>query len=650
MSEFMDNVLSSVRSDEHPYYHFEPWDIEERPDWVKEQARKDGIDLYTDEMMKHAGNDPRDFQSGYFHSKAFIRIIMAGSQVGKSMCPKYEIPMMLTGVYPIAFRHAKGEDTGVARFKSVENIIRFGRRNPDGEILDHDPERVDDTSHEWDCGNIVGAGVYDPTKMAPEGSTIWVGTFQKALDQYWWPSFEDGARQIIPPELIDRKRGNKGFAKSDGKMKVFLIRGGEICFITYESGYERFEALNLWHIVLDEEPKDPRIFAACQERCKFLSMIETPYQGITWTRKLAYPKEISPDKRLFHATQYDSPYQNKEMIDVRRKNNPPWEVGARVWGIPTEVQGLPYFDRLKISTWYNKYDMPFEWKAFVATSEFFDMEQQSHSSLPGMMDVEVKPHVRAEDNRMTTWRVYEDVKPGVAYLMPADPAEGSENPDEAQDVCAALIVRPPSEELNDNGTRKETHPVIVASLRSTLQTTPFALCCAQAAKYYNNALMCAESRRAGCNVMFHSELKNYPYWYQFTSVNEKSQKQQTKDGFDMNAKTREVVFHYVEKWIGEFQDEQYPGIPDRPLLKELAAAVVGKNGRPDHTKKGTLDTAVCFGIILYILDVSLDQVRYNGPAIKKTVRARNRFDMARALLSSQPSTVMGLDNMGYRRS
>jgi hypothetical protein len=639
----MASVMSVVRNEDHPYYHLEPWDVGERPDWVLDQARKDGIDLFSERITKHTGPVPRDFQTGYFHSDAFIRIIMAGSQTGKSHNAKYEIPMMLTGVYPICFRHPRGEDTGVKRMKTEENIRRFGRFTLDGDLIDHDDTKVDDIRRDWNCGNIIGAGLYPQIKKAPAGSTIWVGTFQKAMDQYWWPSYYDGPKQIIPAELIDRNRGHNGFAQSEGKKKVFLIGGGEICFITYESGFERFEALNLHAIVLDEEPKDPRIFSACQERCKFLSIIETPYQGITYTEKLAFPDDISPDLRLFHATQYDSPYQTKKMIDIRRKNNPPWEVGARVWGIPTDTQGEPYYDRMKITNWYSKFNMPFEWKKFEANREFHSMTQQSYSNLPGLEDVGITCVDADDDNRTTTWRVYEDVKPMAAYVIAVDPAEGSDNPDEAADTCAAVIVRAPD---YDNG---ETKPTIVATLRSTLETTPFALCCAQAAQYYNNALLGAETKRGACNAMFASELTDYRYWYMFSSIQESTQKVREQPGFDTNARTRPMIFKYIEKWIGEFEPDDYPMIPDRPLLNELAACIVGKGGKPDHTKKGTLDTAICFGIILYILDVSPEQVRYNGPPPEKRSKSRNRIEMARAQWDPKSSNL-GLDNLGYRRS
>ena len=48
------------------------------------------------------------------------------------------------------------------------------------------------------------------------------------------------------------------------------------------------------------------------------------------------------------------------------------------------------------------------------------------------------------------------------------------------------------------------------------------------------------------------------------------------------------------------------------MLKELAAAIVGMNGRCDHTTDGALDLAICFGIGLYIIKHAPEQIKYHG--------------------------------------
>jgi len=212
------------------------------------------------------------------------------------------------------------------------------------------------------------------------------------------------------------------------------------------------------------------------------------------------------------------------------------------------------------------------------------------------------------ENRTDAWCIYEDVKVGIPYVMAVDPAEGAQNPDEAADMCAAIVMRPSD---------KDSRPVIVATLRSTLETIPFAWCCARGARYYNNALLAAETRRGAVNATFAAEMRDWRWWLKMVQTNDVTQRDKQHIGFDTNSKTREMIFEYITEWIGSFNEDEYPMIPDEGLLHELAACVVGKNGRPDHTRDGTLDSTICFGILLWVFRNAADQIRYNGPAVEE---------------------------------
>lgn len=616
MPDALDKIGQSIAdfaSGKHetiPYYHLEPYNIAERPRWILDLARDDGVDLHSEEILKHFGKDPHEFQVGYLMSCKRIRALIGPTQGGKSLCWKTEVCIMHTGEIPIALRYDKGVDSGVKRIINKGNILRFGRRDAiTGEIIDYDFKAQNAESwKEWDCGNITGCGKYPVEKIAPVGSESWLCTFMQGIDSYWWPSFADINQLWIPEHCIDRSRGNKGFDVT--KKVVYLIRGTKIKMISYESGPEKVEEKKVHSIGLDEEPigsDAEQWYDGALTHCHYLSLLETPYQGITWSRGIFMPSELSPEKDVFHGTKYDCPFLTKEEVDVERNEQKPWVRAARIWGIPAESHGEPYYDRRKLQKWYDTYDMHFDWKRFVPAESYFDMVKRPEiTDLPGLIDVAVNIHDAQDDDQCSTWRVYELPRENVAYFIPADPAEGAETPEEAADVCAAGVMRLPNIEKGEDPDR----PVICASLASTLQTEAFARELAYAARVYNNALLCAETRRHASNAIVAQTLKRYPYWYRFSSVNDRTRKQQEKIGFDTNAATRISLFKLAEAWFNSFDENEYPKIPDRPILKEAIECIVGKNGRPDHPKRtGTLDRLVWFGIGLYVYNNSREQIR-----------------------------------------
>lgn len=627
--------LAENETGNDPFYSYEPWDVEERPQWVKDQAMKDGVTIFDPEMTKFIGVDPHPFQSGYMLSCKPLRIKMGGTQIGKSIDALYEAFVMLTGEIPFSLRYPKGYDTGIKRAVTFENVNRFGRWDTRTKtFIDFNTKATIDTLS-WDCGTIKGVGVYPSEKIAPEGEQVWIGTYQKPMTNYWWPKIADVSTRVIPDKFIDKTRGNHGLHVQ--KNTVYVIRNCKIIIITYESGHQTFEAEKAWAYIGDEEVLDQRIFQAAQQHARYVSLIFTPFNGITWSKGIVFPERKSNTRDLFHATQYDSPYQNRTEIEVKRETMKAWDIGARVWGIPTDVHGEPFFDRMKISAWINRFKKHYTLKKFVPSAQYYGIVSRPEiTPIPGLMDTQVKMIDETEDNRMNVWRVYEERKIGIPYLLTVDPAEGANDPDAAADVCAALMTRPPSGD--------ERKPVIVASLRSTLETVPFARTCSYAMRYYNNALLGAETKRGACNATFAGELRDWPYWYMFTSIQDSTGVSRQQKGFDTNASTRDAIFLLIEEWINSFEADQDPGIFDEPLLEELAKAITTiKSGkkRCDHTKDGTLDTTITLGIALYVYKHSLDQVKCNLFEEPK-VNSHHRN------MTTRPSPC-GMSAMGYAK-
>lgn len=612
-SQVLDHLegLADDSNKRHPFYLYEPWDVGERPDWIIEKSKEDGTydTLYHPDFQ--AVLSKGKFQSGFLESKSFFRVMLGGTQIGKSFPVYIEVPIMLTGEIPFSMRHPKGYDTGILREVNEENIRRWGRWDiKTGELLDHNWRAKKDLSR-WNCGTIKGAGVYPKEKIAPPGEVVWIGTYLKALEQYWWPRFKGGKR-IFPEEFIDTKSGNKGF--SETTKTVHFPEGRRLCFITYETGYNRFEAEKAWMVYLDEEPDDERIIPAAQSHTKKgWALIETPYRGITYTQNLIFRKSTTKEKEVFHACQYDSPYQTEEIIHNTRVNLKPWEVDARVWGLHSEVRGRPFYDREKIANWRRRFAKQYSLKEFVATDEYYGMNGDPHvTNLPGLLKVECAALPRPVENEQTVWRVYEDYKEEGGYLLTADPAEGAENPEDAKDKCSALITRWPTDEEKRKGIDE---PILVASIRSTLETVEFAKMCSYAARYYNNALICAETRRAAANATFYITIKDWPNWYRMVKISRENMEATKEVGFDTNVKTRPMLFDLVGEWIKGKDADSHPGFLDEFLMREMEACIVGKKGRPDHQKDGYLDTTICFGLSLYTYKYANWQVR---PGEKKS--------------------------------
>jgi len=601
------------------FMSFEPWDVQKRDDWFIEELARDGINFK--DHAKIIPPDPHPFQSGSLLSCNTLDVNQGANQIGKSFPEVIDTIIQLTGEIPFSLKHPKGVDTGIKRPITIENIKRFGRFDiRSGAFIDNDIYAVRDKLA-WDCGTIKGVGIYPREKICPtSGGMAWIGTTKEAKNQFWWPRF----KEIIPKHLLDIKRGVGGF--SELRQQVHLVGGATITIITYEQGYNRFEARRVWKCILDEEPEDRRIFAAAIQHCNRLRMCFTPYNGISWSYFDIFKRiEEGANIGLFHATQYDSPYQNRQDVNDRKAMMKKWEVASRIYGLYSEQTGRPYYDREKIYVWMQNHANYCRYGSFMPSKPYGSIYELIATPI-GVVD---STRVAAEEER-DVWEIYEDVKPGAEYWMSIDTSDGAEDQSSAADRSAAIIMRAPDERA------AETEPVMVAAIRSIMEPSEFSRICLWACVHYNNALMCPETRGQSA-ATFLASVRDYPYMFKMTVIRDADRKTTEHLGFDTNARTRKLLFDLVGDWIKEHQDD--PRIPHMPLLKELSACVVGQDGRPDHTTGKTLDSAVAFGISLYVYRHARDQIRCNQNVVEdpqdKRRSQRSGFVETRPVLGSE---------------
>jgi len=603
---------------EHPlFYLLEPYGVGKRSPEVYEQALKDGVDLQSPDLVRCVGGDPHPYQDGYLLSEKFCRVLLGPNQGGKSLMVFIDILIRATGQIPYALRYPKGHDTGIPRLITPENIYRFGRRDiKTGEIIDHDRSvRQDGT---WDCGNVTGVGVYPQSKIVPQNSMIRLASRRQQVNQVWWPAFAQGIgalSKFLHPLFIDRARGAHN-AKGANKqsMQVYLLRGVTLQVLAYDAGKEIFEGAKV-PTYLDEEPDDEDVVSAVITHCTDWSLSETPYQGITYTKEIAFPKQKTATKETFHATAYDCPYKDKEDVRHMREEveSRPWEIAARLWGIPADQSSAyPYYDRQKINFWIQKFSDKLRQVRYVTfePKEMYDgIVSDPWRTRPGLLDVDVRMLDAQEENQQTVWKLYEDRQAGRGYCIASDQAEGAETPEEAGDFSTAMIGR---------ASDRDPHtPVLCASLRSTLPTPQFAMEVLLAARYFNNSLICPENGRGSSNATFWAESRDWPYWLRDVVIKQATRKQTEQLGFCPTTDRRETVFdRLIRKWLDSYESEDYPNIPDEDVLREAAAAirVKKKNGEAkcDHTTQGTLDSLMAFGILLYVFDGFDMQVTCNA--------------------------------------
>lgn len=594
ISGFMTDHISESSTDD--FHLFEPWDVEARPDWMLKQALEDDVMLDSPDNQLLYGVDPHPFQTGFMTCDDTIGVLFAGNRVGKSYCAIIDIIIKATGEMPYAYRYPQGFKTDVKRNISEDNVNRWGRFTLEGTFLDHDFSVEEDGT--WDCGYVTGVGHYPKELVIPAKTTkpkvIWVCTKKQAWDEMWWPKFHE----VIPSYMLDTSKGVDGF--SEKKRHIYLNGGFEIHGLTYDQGAMSFEAVEVPYLFMDEEAP-MAVYAAALTHCTKMRIMETPYKGVTWTYDMLLLRSMEADSsiRVFHATMYDSPYVSREWIEERRPNIKRWEVKARVWGFHSDQAGRPYYEThmQTLQRWathrVNKATYV-EFEPLQGFTTYFDLCDQTI----GLRSVPT-------DAERGQWNMYEPVERGEAYWLTADTAEGSEEDEQAAaDRNAGFIFRKPNEKENP------LFPVMVAACRSTDSTINFARSCAYAAVYYNNALIAPEVRGETGGV-FKTELKEYPYMYRMTVINNKTNRPSKKIGFITTSGTRPIIFDGPADYLAEFDKEENSMISYMPLLKELMNCLVGKKGRPDHPRNGTTDSIVAFGIGLYIYAVDNTQIRNN---------------------------------------
>ena len=82
-----DRIQKQVESDEgYSFFsYFEPWDVKERSPEIVELARKDGVDLYNDDLIRTGNVGAHQFQSGYLLDDMRFRGVIGPTQGGKAL-------------------------------------------------------------------------------------------------------------------------------------------------------------------------------------------------------------------------------------------------------------------------------------------------------------------------------------------------------------------------------------------------------------------------------------------------------------------------------------------------------------------------------------------------------------------------------------
>ena len=567
---------------------WEPFDIPPRPAWLLEKAKQAEIEIEAN------GNE---FQIGMMldvQETPGSAMAAAATQTGKSELGRMEAIIMASGQIPISLRYPAGVDTGIQRLITKPNIARFGRIDiKTGEVIDNDVKvKLPYDGGDWNCGNIIGVGIYPPEKIPQEiNSQIWVCTWKEAKDRMWIPRL----RELIPPYFLNQKRGVNGWLES--KQAYFFDNGNIITFITYEQDYRRVEAekAKVAMIILDEEPPIRKFWTSAMEHCKYLRTYFTPINGLNWMYHDVYLPVLSGANKfckIYRCSQYDSPYQDgRTKIDQKIKTYKPYELKARVWGQFSDMQGKPYYTfditQKNLRTYVPRHSYAKIWptqkpetvrEALKLKMLFENMDE------PG------------ED----VWEIYEEYRETDTYWLAADIAEGNENPEAAADASVAYIRRLPRE--------GEVDPVLVAALYSRMRNVEFAWMCLYGAIFYNLCLMAPEARGEDAAV-FLTTIINYPFIYQHVVTSDKTRRLKEVNGFDTTVGNRKVIFDLAGTWIYDRPDN--PRIFHYELLKEYAECIVGKNGRPDHGENGHTDCLVPWGISQFVYTFAKNQIRNN---------------------------------------
>ena len=595
ITDFMNGVMEAESRED--FYFYEPWE----PD---ENNRDDGS---------------RGFQVAFLLDDFRVRCANAANRVGKTIMDAIEIVIMMTGEVPHSLRWPKGHVTDVVRPWEDEgsnspgalNRIRWGFKDPDTGIW-HPPKKHPDMPDpgwpmEAPCGWVVGCGVFPQKKISRRRrDAIWICTWKQVRDERWAKLLP----ALIPRRFLDTRHSPDGYSSKDNKFR--LTNGNEITLISYEMGYKRIQGANVWAIYYDEEPDDRRFWTEGDQRLidgghdGWMVLSYTPLSGLSWSYNDLYLPILNrtmANAALYHATQYDSPYISLETINFRVKNNyKPWEIEARVHGRFSEMQGRPYYDWEKLSRWR---------KMFVPHYDLFSIIPNTASKdIWDLLELRSRFEQAYDENRQ--WEVYEKAPiKKMPYWIAGDTAEKSEDERSDRDKNVAMVFRPPMDNEHPDW------PVLAAMLRTGIEPHNFGRELLYAAAFFNNALLVPETKGlTGGEVL--GEIREWPFIYRMVVVDDYTNKPKKKLGFDMNGRTRQMVFDLTGDFINSFARPQ--PIKSLQLLNECHEMIVGRGGRPDHPVRGTSDCVVTFGMGQYVWKYSRDQLNDNSDYVPEGER------------------------------
>ena len=599
-------VESGDRSKEGgPYWGYIPVDLEVLPQWVLDQAKADGAEIDSPKMLEIYSARPRRFQSAIHLGPVLVKgekdwewsehtqIIHAPTKIGKTECAMMEAKIEASHLVPICMQHDKGVDTGVPIDVTDANIARWGRWRH-GVKLDNDV--FADKDGTWDCGNIIGIGKYPKEKFAPAGAKIMILTTKMARDEKWWPDFKNKSKRNLPEGCIDTSKGNEGF--DNEKFIVFFHGDREIHISTYETGPYAVEATDpFWLLILDEEPYSHDIWITGITHSKRRILIETPYDGLTWTKDLV--RKAGDGHACYHAIYADSPYLTAGQVKQLRADGKPWDILARLYALYTAKSVRPFFDPVIVNAWRQT-------QMFRKTIGVFESTDIWREPLE-LTKLKVTWMPTGDKDLKRTCEMYEDVRIGVPYMIGIDTALGSVDPEGVGDGNTACVQRAPTENEGED-------PITVLTLHSTLPVDLFAREVLQIARYFNNAIIAPEMGiRGASNGIFAAYTASWPYWFRMVITSDATNRQEEHKGFDTNQRTRPMLFALAAEYVLRNRSK-CPLLCER-LVDEMAACVIiprGKTEGPDHTKGGSLDMFIAWAIGLYVFKYASHQVTLNN--------------------------------------
>lgn len=223
------------------------------------------------------------------------RLLMAGNQLGKTLCAAAESAMHLTGLYPDWW---------------------------DGKRFDH-------PTTAW-AASVTSQGTRDTVQRMLLGA----------------PG-EWGTGMIPKDRIVEIKRQAHGVPDAVETITVRHNSGGQsrITLKSYDQGRERFQGETLDFVWLDEEPSDIDLYIEALTRTNatkgILYMTFTPLLGMTGVVK-RYLMEKAPGTHVTSMTIFDAEHYTPEEREAIIKSYPEHTRKARAEGIPMLGSGAVF--------------------------------------------------------------------------------------------------------------------------------------------------------------------------------------------------------------------------------------------------------------------------------------------------------------------